>query len=201
MWLVGCSLLMVGLASPKKKKKPCKKVLHESLWSGLCAVIQCISATPRGTRWVHMSPEGYINKRTQASLTPASLFISLKVHVCVCVCACVCTLWIFHLCGEEVNLIPEAFFNHTYSTMNIHTSQTTGRDGGKDIKGSKDTFWVSADEVREQTSSSQQKTTHKHQEMQELPLTETFNAKTCIPQVYSPKNLLSIMLKQSSWSR
>ena len=108
MWLVGCSLFTVGLASPKKKKKksPCEKVLHESLWSGFCAVIQCISATPRGTRWVHMSPEGYINKHTRASLTPALLFISLKVRVCVCVCA----LWIFHLCGEEVNLIPEAFF-------------------------------------------------------------------------------------------
>lgn len=40
------------------------------------------------TRWVHRSPEGYINNTHEASMTPASHFISLsrsgeKVHACV----------------------------------------------------------------------------------------------------------------------
>lgn len=77
-------------------------------------MVQCISAdcNTSSTRWIHGSPEGYINNVPRTSLTPASHFISLiwsggKLHPYVRVCVHV--LWIFYLCSKEVNLIPEAF--------------------------------------------------------------------------------------------
>ncbi len=108
-------------------------------------MVQCISAScsTSSTRWVHRSPEGYINNIHRASLTPASHFISLsgseeKVQVCVCVCVCVC-VYFFISVARRLTWFPRLFQPHI-QYMNAHThtimnTYTREGDGGNDIKG------------------------------------------------------------------
>lgn len=62
-----------------------------------------------------------------------------------------CVFCIFHLCGEVVNLIPEAF-STTHTEHECTQTITGGKnaqegDGGNDVKVGKDTSWAPGDNL------------------------------------------------------
>lgn len=88
------------------------------------------------TRWVHRSPEGYINNIHKATMTPESHFITLsqsgeKVHAYVCVHV-LCEFFIS--VARRLNLIPRGFFNSARTwTHDPEHRCTREEDGSNNI--------------------------------------------------------------------
>lgn len=89
--------------------------------------------------------------------------------------------WIFHLCGEEVNLIPEAFSatrTERECTQTIRGGESAqGGDGGNNIKVGKDTSWAPGNKLPPERWHGWHSCVNKKQEMPG----NKFQMPTCIP--------------------
>lgn len=148
-------------------------------------MVQCISAScnTSSTRWVHRSPEGYINNSTEEVWRLHRILLVWEAERRYNMCVCVCVHCEFFISvARRLTWFPRLFQPHIqYTDIHTHTILNTRTlkkgDGGNDIKAGKDMVWASTDEFSEQTSFSRRMTwmdahswdscVNKHQEMTE----------------------------------